>query len=211
MKKLIKPLILIFLFCFLIFLPLLGVMISGKDIKPFLQFPPLTQKVAHAPFSWIVTIIFSILLFISIMPFIIKIIRSKKEKYYIYNYTFPGWGWIGVILLITSWYISWSKYPIFIPIQRYIFTPLWLGYIIYINALTYRRTGFCLLIDNPKYLISLFFISAIFWWFFEYLNRYINNWYYVGITKFNSIEYIIFATLPFSTVLPAVMSTYKYL
>jgi len=52
----------------------------------------------------------------------------------------------------------------------------------------------------------LFPMSAGFWWFFEYLNRFVQNWQYTGI-HFNSWEYFWHATLSFSTVLPAVLGT----
>jgi hypothetical protein len=80
-----------------------------------------------------------------------------------------------------------------------------------VNALTYRRSGHCLLTDRPRYLLSLFLVSAAFWWFFEYLNRFVQNWYYVGIGTLTPWEYFLFATLPFSTVLPGVLSTYEWL
>jgi len=46
----------------------------------------------------------------------------------------------------------------------------------------------------------------VFWWFFEYLNRFVQNWYYVG-EAFGPWSYFWYATLPFATVLPAVLST----
>jgi hypothetical protein len=49
-------------------------------------------------------------------------------------------------------------------------------------------------------------LSAFFWWFFEYLNRFVQNWYYLK-ADMDAVEYFIYATLPFSTVLPAVLST----
>jgi hypothetical protein len=57
----------------------------------------------------------------------------------------------------------------------------------------------------------LFPLSAGFWWFFEYLNRFVQNWYYVGIDTFGPAEYVLYATLPFSTVLPAVLGTKEWL
>lgn len=68
-----------------------------------------------------------------------------------------------------------------------------------------------MLIDRPRHMAGLFVLSAGFWWFFEYLNRFVQNWYYAGIGTLTPWEYFIFATLPFSTVLPAVMSTHEWL
>ena len=59
-----------------------------------------------------------------------------------------------------------------------------------------------MMVHRPWYFLGLFVVSAVFWWFFEYLNRFVQNWYYVG-GEFNAGEYFLYATLPFSTVLPA--------
>jgi len=58
--------------------------------------------------------------------------------------------------------------------------------------------------------LLLFPASAGFWWFFEYLNRFVQNWSYTG-ADFSPAEYFLFATLSFSTVLPAFMSTREWL
>ena len=57
----------------------------------------------------------------------------------------------------------------------------------------------------------LFGMSALFWWYFEYLNRFVHNWYYLGVETLSPGQYVLFATLPFSTVLPAVLSTHELL
>jgi hypothetical protein len=80
-----------------------------------------------------------------------------------------------------------------------------------VNALTYRRTGRCMLLHRPRYFLSLFPLSAGFWWFFEYLNRFVQNWHYVGGGELSAWEYLVRATLPFSTVLPAVLGTAEWL
>jgi hypothetical protein len=54
--------------------------------------------------------------------------------------------------------------------------------------------------------LSLFPLSAAFWWVFEYLNRFARNWVYVGVEQFGPGAYFIHATICFSTVLPAVVS-----
>jgi len=80
-----------------------------------------------------------------------------------------------------------------------------------LNALTFKRTGRCLLLDQPKFLLSLFVWSAGFWWYFEYLNRFVQNWRYIGIGPMTGLFYGVHSTLAFSTVLPAVLSTCELL
>ena len=60
------------------------------------------------------------------------------------------------------------------------------------------------MLNRPLYFLLLFPVSSAFWWFFEYLNRFVQNWHYSG-PEFSSWEYFWYATLPFSTVLPAVL------
>jgi hypothetical protein len=96
-------------------------------------------------------------------------------------------------------------------VQEHTFTPLWLGYIVIVNASTFGRTGRCMMLHRPRYFLSLFPLSAAFWWLFEYLNRFVQNWYYVGVAELTSLEYFFRATIPFSTVLPAVIGTAELL
>ena len=96
-------------------------------------------------------------------------------------------------------------------IQGLTFTPLWLGFIVTVNALTFRRIGHCMMLHRPRYFLSLFPLSALFWWSFEYLNRFVQNWYYLGGQELTAWEYLWQATLSFSTVLPAVLGTAEWL
>jgi hypothetical protein len=48
-------------------------------------------------------------------------------------------------------------------------------------------------------------------WFFEYLNRFVQNWHYLGIEDLSPLAYALFATPAFATVMPAIMSTAELL
>jgi hypothetical protein len=65
--------------------------------------------------------------------------------------------------------------------------------------------------SHPGAYAALFPVSAAFWWFFEYLNRYVWNWYYRGVEGMTAGEYAFFATCSFATVLPAVTATAEWL
>jgi hypothetical protein len=193
----------------LIGLPLAGISLTAYPLARYLEFPPRTQFVFHASFSWIVFVIFLFLIILFTAPFIIKgkkALRVKPAKKMLHQKPFPWWGWIGMLLLVVSWTIAWTRMPAFEVIQEYTFTPLWLTYIIIVNAVTYRRTGHCMMLDRPLYFLFLFPFSAGFWWFFEYLNRFVQNWYYVG-AHYEPLKYFLLATISFSTVLPAVLGT----
>jgi hypothetical protein len=68
-----------------------------------------------------------------------------------------------------------------------------------------------MMLQRPRAFLLLFPLSAVFWWTFEYLNRFVQNWYYVSPREFTAVEYVLLATIPFSTVLPAVISTIEWL
>ena len=123
---------------------------------------------------------------------------------------FPWWGWCGVVLGLVSWILSWNRFPWLSEWQAHTFTPLWVAFILTVNGLTCRRTGTCVLLRQPRSFLLLFPASAGFWWFFEYLNRFVQNWSYTG-ADFAPAEYFVFATLSFSTVLPAIASTREWL
>ncbi|HKN85359.1 MAG TPA: hypothetical protein VJV04_00725 [Nitrospiraceae bacterium] len=208
-----RLLLLILIVVSLIGLPLLGVVLSGQPIAPYLEFPPLTHHVQHAPFSWPAFLGLALLIAAGLTPCLWRIIEtiSSSPKPATEQSLFPLWGWLGVLLIALAWWLAWTRLPWFAAFQPFTFTPLWLGYIVVINALTYRVSRACLLVNRPRYLLVLFLVSAAFWWCFEYLNRFVQNWYYVGIDDFGASAYVFYATLSFSTVLPAVVSTAEWL
>ena len=65
--------------------------------------------------------------------------------------------------------------------------------------------------DHPWAYAALFPASSLFWWFFEYLNRYVWNWYYLGISNIGAAEYTVYATVCFASVLPGVCAVAAFL
>jgi hypothetical protein len=202
----------IILAAMLLGMPMLGITLAGIPISTYLEFPPKTQYVEHAPFSWIAFVIISVSIFAIIIPLIVtRGNRSFALKHPVQKtQRFPWWGWVGLTAGLISWIVAWSRFPWFAGLQPHTFSPLWFSFIVVINALVYRRTRHCLMMDRPGFFLLLFPTSAAFWWFFEYLNRFVQNWYYIG-PDFSPQEYFWYATLPFSTVLPAVLSTRQWL
>jgi len=194
-------------------LPQLGVTLAGYPVGRYVQFPPKTQYVSHTPFSWFAFTLFAGMILAVVLPVIIAGIRTYKKSAENTSaavlFSFPWWGWLGVASGIVFWVLAWTRFPWFAEFQPHTFSPLWFSYIIVINALCFRRSGRSVMTTNPGRFILLFPLSALFWWFFEYLNRFVQNWYYVGV-EFGPWEYFWYATLPFSTVLPAVLSTQQW-
>ncbi len=192
-------------------LPLLGVALAGRSLAPYLEFPPLTRYVVHAPFSWAVFTALTLFVLACLAPFVLRVWRSAAPAVARTGAAWPWWGWAGALLLVAAWVVAWNRFAWAQAIQAYTFTPIWLGYVVVINALAYTTSGRCMLIDRPAYLLGLFPVSAVFWWLFEYLNRFVQNWYYVGVPDIGAGEYFWQATLAFSTVLPAVLGTCDWL
>lgn len=195
-------------------LPMAGAVWNGAPMEQYLEFPPRTRYVEHAPFSWPIfgglLTLEGIFLYI---PLALILWRTREKNCPSGNASrpFPWWGWAGLVLGIVAWVLAWNRFPWFARWQRHTFTPLWIAYILVVNAWRYRRTGHCMITTRPLYFVALFPVSAVFWWLFEYLNRFVQNWYYVNVGDVSAQEYFWLATLPFSTVLPAVLGTYELL
>ena len=195
-------------------LPLLGVYLAGEPVAAYLEFPPLTRRVEHAPFSWWAFVSLAIIVAGILAALAVRAWRHLPRRHRTGNIRHPAplpwWGWLGIAALAAAWILAWSRFDWMKPYQAHTFTPLWVAYILVVNALCRQRTGSCLMLERPGYFLALFPASAAFWWFFEYLNRFVQNWYYVG-PHFDPWSYFWFATLPFSTVLPAVLSTCEWI
>jgi hypothetical protein len=95
--------------------------------------------------------------------------------------------------------------------RRQSFTPLWLGYLLAVNGIVHRRTGEAPLTHRTRWFLALFPLSGAFWWLFEHLNQFTSNWYYSGVQANGDWDYFLQGTIPFTTVLPAVASTWAWL
>lgn len=117
---------------------------------------------------------------------------------------YPVHGWLGLILTVIFWYLNWGLDGFRTHLA---FFPLWLGYILVVDGLVFMRKGNSLLKRSFKGFILLFVFSVPFWWLFELFNEVLQNWNYEGRDYFSDFEYALFASLNFSTVLPAVFVT----
>lgn len=113
-------------------------------------------------------------------------------------------GRLGLLLLAVCWPLNWT-----LPGERtaYLFFPLWLGYILTVDALVCRRAGASLWTRSRHGFVLLFIISAPAWWLFEIINSRTRNWEYLGAGGFTPLEYNVLCTVSFSSVMPAVFET----
>lgn len=190
--------------------PLAGLAAAGRPVAAQLGFAPRTEQAAQAPFAWSAFLLLSLPLVASAALYGIALARARPQAPAARRRPFPWWGWLGLACIAAGWMLAWSDL-VAPQWRRHTFTPLWLGYVLVMNALAFRRSGRALLTHRFGFLLALFPASALFWWLFEHLNGFVGNWYYTGVAAAGSWDYFLQATLPFSSVLPAVASTWAWL
>jgi len=183
-----------------------------KGTLPLLaEFPPLTRHLDHPGLN---PLIFGIFCLAGLMAGMLLI----KPEWFGFKRTeqpaspaiatpFPLWGKAGVTLILIAWILAWIRVESLSVISRHTFFPLWLGYILTVDGLVFRRTGSSRISSNFRGFLGLFPASAIAWWYFELLNRFVQNWWYEGVAGYSATHYILMATLSFSTVFPAMFGT----
>ena len=167
----------------------------------------------RCPFSWWAFVMVGVAATALVLPFVWRAIRRllNVERLPSANYHlptanfYPWWGWVGVAVMVVGWILAWNRFALVAPVQRFTYIPLWMGLIVALNGLVYKRSGRSPLTHETKNYLTLFPVSAAFWWFFEYLNRYVWNWFYVNVGDLSPIMYVTMATISFSTVLPGIL------
>ncbi len=189
------------------------------------EFPPRTEGFGghpellwncRRPFRWSAFIFLAAFTGLCLFPFVRRMLKAVFRRSLPVTVRSPGrfpwWGWLGIAILAVGWTLSWSRVEWFRPMQvQCSYFPMWAGLILIVNALCVRRSGHSPMTDHPWAYAATFPASSLFWWFFEYLNRYVWNWYYVGISELDAVEYSIYATICFASVLPAVVAVAAYL
>ena len=107
-------------------------------------------------------------------------------------------------MLAVAWPASWLQAGL---IGEYSFFPIWLGYILTVDALVLRRKGTSLLTRNKRAFLGMFLASVPLWWVFEGINHFTQNWNYTGGEDYSTLRYVLVASWHFSTVIPAVFET----
>ena len=198
------------------------------------SFPPRTEDWGfhpellwnyRRPFNWWAFSGLSALTLLCLFPFLKRMwrfVRTRGKAFGLPFYTssrgrFPWWGWLGAAVLAAGWIMSWNYRFGWFPhpstrVQVQIsYAPLWAGFIVIMNALCVKRSGHSPMTDHPWAYAATFPASSLFWWFFEYLNRYVWNWYYLGVSDLGAAEYVFYATVCFASVLPGVCAVAAFL
>jgi len=117
---------------------------------------------------------------------------------------FPLHGWIGLGLVVVFWTLNWSLSGLR---TQWTFFPLWLGFCLTMDALVLWRTGTSLFFRSRLKYLLLFIASSPVWWLFELANARLQNWHYVGAQAFSPFIFWFWATINFTTVIPAVFGS----
>lgn len=195
----------------LIGLPFAGVLVAGREIEPYLEFPP--RAIGEKPtdsltLSWAAFLAYLVFVVVMTAPIFFRLAATRPVPGGSGPAgRFPAWGWAGLAFGAVAWTFAWSRFEWFAPFQRQTFVPLWAAYLVVSNAVAARCTGKAPALATTARYVALFAASAVFWWSFEYLNRFARNWRYVGISHFGALDYGVLATLAFATVLPAFHAT----
>lgn len=193
--------------------PLAGGLTSGLP-RGFFEFPPQTLSIEHADFSPWIFGLFSLLFLLSVVALCFPRLAGfhiPEDDLPVERHRFPWWGKAGIGITVVAWIAAWGRFEWLGVLRIHTFFPLWLGYILTVDGWVHRRQGRSRASEAPGRLAGLFLLSAPSWWYFEYLNRFVQNWEYHGVENFSPLAYTAFASLCFSTVLPAVFETHDLL
>ncbi len=121
------------------------------------------------------------------------------------NFKFKTYGIVGIILIFLVELNFFFKIQ---PFANWYFPIIWLGYILVIDAIVYKLKGKSFINNHILQFIGLFVLSSLFWYVFEFLNFFVQNWEYIGLASFDNERLLVFFKLiAFSTVLPAFFET----
>ena len=204
--------------------PLVCCLVDGKDevLELVRTIAPVTEDWGsrpemlwncRCPFNWWLFGAMAAFVVVTMGPLARRIWKAVWRKGWASSAKgrFPWWGWLALAVMGGGWVLAWTRFEWFVRFQRYPYVLQWGGFIVFMNALCVKRCGRSLLTHCTGPFLLTFPASVLFWWFFEYLNRYVWNWYYVGIPGISAEEYVLFGSLCYSSVLPGVTSVAAWL
>ena len=95
----------------LIGLPFAGIILAGKPLVMYLEFPPRSVYVFHAGFSWWLFAATTLLIVAVVFLFLNQVVRFRVsgENNQVSNAYFPWWGWLAVAWLVVVWLFAWRS------------------------------------------------------------------------------------------------------
>ena len=221
MKRLVQYLILA---AVLVGLPLGCAWIAGMDeiLSGVAAFPPRTEDWGAAeywqqrcPFNWTVFVVLAAVVVTVVGTFARKAWKSRtaiEQSEQSNNRTIlPWWGWLGLVMFLGWLPIVWLRPEWAAKLQVHSFAIMGFGHAFLMDALACRRGAVSVFKANGKGFLCLLPVSAAFWWFFEFLNRFSRNWYFINMEDYTTFEYVFCFSLGCATILPSVLTTARWL
>ncbi len=138
------------------------------------------------------------------------VIPRKKSKA-----SLPWWFWAGGIVMGFFWWLMWSRVTPFGDLVFWAFTPLWWGFIFFLDGIIYQRNnGASLFSEKPKTLFICGIISILGWVYFEYYDYFVlGNWYYPNAehVPWSKTKLTIEFLITYSTVTPVLFQWFNLL
>lgn len=116
---------------------------------------------------------------------------------------FKKYGVAGIILIILLQVNFFLKIE---PFASWYFPLIWVAYILVVDAAVYNLKRKSWISNSFLSFVGVFILSAFFWYVFEALNIFVQNWDYVGTVSLGRGK-ALFKFLSFATVLPAFFET----
>ena len=116
----------------------------------------------------------------------------------------PYYGWLGLLTILVSQACMLARIE---PFYHW-HTPIaWTGYILFADAVVWKRRGNSWLRNNAAELFFAACVSVPLWVIFEIYNKYsIHNWYYIGLPELLLLRYFGYVW-SFATIVPAIFET----
>ena len=111
----------------------------------------------------------------TLAPFVLRILQATPRERLIPVAAFPWWGW-GRHLDAGAVGLAWTRFEWMQPFQAHTFFPLWVGYIVLVNADVPPHRPVHGAESSALFRVPLP-LSAGFGGVSEYLNRFVQNWY----------------------------------
>ncbi len=167
MQRVIPASISLLILALVLVLPLVGGLFAGRPLAEFTQFPPpLEVSTGYVRFSWLaVGAVGASLAVVAWAWFVGRRLPAPAREKFAAGTTagprvFPAWGWAALAWTLAWWTLAWTRWAWFAPLQAYTFFPLWIGFIVTVNAASQRRSGSCLMRRAPRQWFALFAASA---------------------------------------------------
>ena len=169
----------------------------------------------RCPFNWTVFVALAVLVVAVCAPFVRRSFCALRQpttnSQKLTTNSFPFWGWLGLVMFLGWLPVVWLQPEWAAKLQVHSFAIMGFGHAMLMDALAYRKLGRSIVEGRVLPCLVLLPVSALYWWFFEFLNRFSRNWYFVNLEDFTAFEYIVCFSLGCATILPSVLATARWL